>query len=39
MVDINFILNQGETFEIPEIVPFRLTPNMVEAMVSSTQRW
>ncbi|XP_064607735.1 serine/threonine-protein kinase ATR-like [Liolophura sinensis] len=31
-VDFNCLFNKGETFEWPERVPFRLTPNMVEAM-------
>lgn len=31
-VDFNCILNKGEQFEIPEVVPFRLTSNMVHAM-------
>jgi serine/threonine-protein kinase ATR len=32
-VDVIMPLSQGETFEFPEVVPFRLTHNMVEAMV------
>ena len=28
----SFRLRQGETFDVPEVVPFRLTPNMVHAM-------
>ena len=31
-VDFNCLFNRGELFEIPEIVPFRLTQNMVKAM-------
>ena len=31
-VDFNCLFNKGETFDYPEIVPFRLTHNMVEAM-------
>lgn len=31
-VDFNCLFNKGETFEIPELVPFRLTHNMVKAM-------
>ncbi|ELT94946.1 hypothetical protein CAPTEDRAFT_164972 [Capitella teleta] len=31
-VDFNCLFNKGETFEYPEVVPFRLTHNMVEAM-------
>ncbi|XP_037936555.1 serine/threonine-protein kinase ATR [Teleopsis dalmanni] len=31
-VDFNCLFNQGETFAIPELVPFRLTQNMVFAM-------
>ncbi|XP_055592827.1 serine/threonine-protein kinase ATR-like [Uranotaenia lowii] len=31
-VDFNCLFNKGETFEIPELVPFRLTHNMVRAM-------
>lgn len=31
-VDFNCLFNKGETFEVPEIVPFRLTHNMVHAM-------
>lgn len=31
-VDFNCLFNQGERFEIPEVVPFRLTQNMVHAM-------
>ncbi|EDS36403.1 esr1 protein [Culex quinquefasciatus] len=31
-VDFNCLFNKGETFEIPEMVPFRLTHNMVKAM-------
>lgn len=34
-VDFNCLFNKGETFEYPEVVPFRLTHNMVEAMVCS----
>ena len=26
------LLAQGETFEYPEVVPFRLTHNMIDAM-------
>lgn len=31
-VDFNCLFNKGETFEIPEMVPFRLTHNMINAM-------
>ncbi|XP_062565656.1 serine/threonine-protein kinase ATR-like [Armigeres subalbatus] len=31
-VDFNCLFNKGETFEVPELVPFRLTHNMVKAM-------
>ncbi|XP_004459286.1 serine/threonine-protein kinase ATR isoform X1 [Dasypus novemcinctus] len=31
-VDFNCLFNKGETFEVPEIVPFRLTHNMVNGM-------
>ena len=31
-VDFNCLFNKGETFDYPEIVPFRLTHNMVDAM-------
>uniref|UniRef100_A0A1A9WZ82 Serine/threonine-protein kinase ATR n=1 Tax=Glossina brevipalpis TaxID=37001 RepID=A0A1A9WZ82_9MUSC len=31
-VDFNCLFNQGESFQYPEIVPFRLTHNMVFAM-------
>ena len=31
-VDMNSLFNKGETMEIPEVVPFRLTGNMVDAM-------
>uniref|UniRef100_A0A8C9W212 Serine/threonine-protein kinase ATR n=1 Tax=Scleropages formosus TaxID=113540 RepID=A0A8C9W212_SCLFO len=31
-VDFNCLFNKGETFDVPEVVPFRLTPNMVYAM-------
>ena len=31
-VDFNCLFNKGVTFDYPEIVPFRLTHNMVEAM-------
>nr|XP_015216835.1 PREDICTED: serine/threonine-protein kinase ATR isoform X1 [Lepisosteus oculatus] len=31
-VDFNCLFNKGETFEVPEVVPFRLTQNMVHAM-------
>lgn len=31
-VDFNCLFNKGETFEVPEIVPFRLTHNMVYGM-------
>ncbi|XP_058457566.1 serine/threonine-protein kinase ATR isoform X2 [Malaya genurostris] len=31
-VDFNCLFNRGEAFEIPELVPFRLTHNMVKAM-------
>ncbi|XP_055865310.1 serine/threonine-protein kinase ATR-like isoform X2 [Biomphalaria glabrata] len=31
-VDFNCLFNKGETFDWPEIVPFRLTPNMNAAL-------
>lgn len=31
-VDFNCLFNKGECFEVPELVPFRLTHNMVHAM-------
>ncbi|XP_013417435.1 serine/threonine-protein kinase ATR-like isoform X2 [Lingula anatina] len=31
-VDFNCLFNKGESFECPEVVPFRLTHNMVDAM-------
>lgn len=31
-VDFNCLFNKGESFDIPEVVPFRLTRNMVHAM-------
>ncbi|XP_033108232.1 serine/threonine-protein kinase ATR-like isoform X2 [Anneissia japonica] len=31
-VDFNCLFNKGETFDCPELVPFRLTHNMVDAM-------
>lgn len=31
-VDFNCLFNRGEQFEFPELVPFRLTQNMVHAM-------
>lgn len=31
-VDFNCLFNRGEMFEVPEVVPFRLTRNMVHAM-------
>uniref|UniRef100_A0A3B4Z4L9 Serine/threonine-protein kinase ATR n=1 Tax=Stegastes partitus TaxID=144197 RepID=A0A3B4Z4L9_9TELE len=31
-VDFNCLFNKGETFDVPEMVPFRLTQNMVHAM-------
>ncbi|GCC38565.1 hypothetical protein chiPu_0017080 [Chiloscyllium punctatum] len=31
-VDFNCLFNKGETFDVPEVVPFRLTHNMVHAM-------
>jgi len=31
-VDFNCLFNKGETFDCPEVVPFRLTHNMVRAM-------
>ncbi|XP_067098811.1 serine/threonine-protein kinase ATR [Osmerus mordax] len=31
-VDFNCLFNRGETFDVPEVVPFRLTQNMVHAM-------
>lgn len=30
----NCFIAQGETFEVPEVVPFRLSHNMVHALVS-----
>ena len=32
-VDFNCLFNKGETFECPERVPFRLTQQLVSAMV------
>lgn len=29
-VDFNCLFNKGEIFEVPEVVPFRLTHNMVK---------
>ena len=29
------LYSQGETFDVPEVVPFRLTQNMVHGMVGS----
>lgn len=31
-VDFNCLFNKGEQFDVPELVPFRLTHNMVHAM-------
>ncbi|XP_074597916.1 serine/threonine-protein kinase atr-like isoform X2 [Brevipalpus obovatus] len=31
-VDFNILFNQGELLHVPEIVPFRLTPNTIQAM-------
>lgn len=31
-VDFNCLFNRGESFEWPELVPFRLTDNMIKAM-------
>lgn len=31
-VDFNCLFNRGESFAVPEVVPFRLTHNMVHAM-------
>ena len=31
-VDLNCLFNKGDELKIPEVVPFRLTHNMVEAM-------
>lgn len=31
-VDFNCLFNKGELFDVPEVVPFRLTHNMVHAM-------
>lgn len=31
-VDLNCLFNKGESFDVPEVVPFRLTHNMVHAM-------
>lgn len=31
-VDFNAVFGKGETFTVPERVPFRLTPNMINAM-------
>ena len=30
---------QGETFDVPEVVPFRLTHNMVHALVRDRWHW
>ncbi|KAJ3219045.1 hypothetical protein HK099_004838 [Clydaea vesicula] len=30
-VDLNCLFEKGETFEVPEVVPFRLTQNIVDA--------
>ena len=42
-VDMNCLFNKGETFEWPEMVPFRLTHNMVDAFgplgVEGPFRW
>lgn len=32
-VDFNCLFNKGESFEVPEVVPFRLTHNMVKIHV------
>ena len=34
-VDFNCLFNKGESFDYPEVVPFRLTHNLTEAMVRS----
>ena len=34
-VDFNCLFNKGEAFDYPEVVPFRLTHNLIEAMVLS----
>ncbi|RWS24311.1 hypothetical protein B4U80_06916, partial [Leptotrombidium deliense] len=31
-VDFNVLFNKGESLQIPEVVPFRLTHNMIDAM-------
>lgn len=31
-VAVVFRVHKGETFDVPEVVPFRLTQNMVHAM-------
>lgn len=31
-VDLNCLFDKGQTFEVPERVPFRLTHNLVDAM-------
>ncbi len=31
-VDLNCLFEKGQSFEVPERVPFRLTHNMVDAM-------
>lgn len=32
MVDFSCLFDKGKTFEVPEVVPFRLTNNLVDAM-------
>ena len=34
-VDLNCLFDKGETLDVPEVVPFRLTHNMIDAMVNS----
>ena len=34
-VDLNMLFEKGKELKVPEIVPFRLTPNMVHAMGST----
>ncbi len=31
---LRYLYLQGETFDVPEVVPFRLTHNMVHGLVS-----
>lgn len=37
-VDFNCLFNKGELFEVPEVVPFRLTHNMVNDMVKMNRK-